>query len=539
MQLLKLIWNHAPSRSRLLWLTLAMGFFNYFILESLLTAIRHGVVDGLTFSLLAMFATGVTLRIYLMELTSERILDSLGELLFHKLERFTSLIRTADIAAFERLSKSHVLGSVTRDLTILTEAFIMVPARIDALVRLIIGIVLLAFLSELMCAATLVMVIVIFLLFYGQQAKAGAATKAEAQTDDFRLFSDLLHGHSAIKLNQRRGEELLAELDSNSARIIEEGTTASRTSVNRRLVIDLAMFGLMGINLFLAPFLSFWHLEVVVEVNMVLLWMLGLLTSLASGFVELARSEAALKRFADRETELEDCQPPIHPDATSFAGWLPPAFNQIHLRQAAFTYWSPRRQQTFTVGPIDLDIRQGDTLVLTGGNGAGKSTLLQMLAGLYRLESGNLKVDGRSIDEIHLQSYRNLFAMVGGDLRIIDDRGVDATTAERLNAELERLQLSKKCHFEAGRFVGAGLSKGESKRLALALAVVRDRPILAFDEWTSDQSPQFRDWFYHEFIPDQQNQGKTILLVSHRSQAKEISGRIVKMDAGRIVEVTG
>lgn len=536
MQLLRLIWEHSPNRPRLLWLVGLTGFFNYFILDALLSVIRQQPTEGAVFHLIVVFILGVLLRIHFMQRMAERVLDGLGELLFAKLDRVAALIRSADLATFERVSKPHVLSGVTRDLTILTEAFVMVPARIDALMRLLIGIVILGFLSEVVCAATLVMVVVIFLFFYGQQARAGAATTAHGQDDDFRLFSDLLHGHHAVKLNARRGDELLAHIAESSGRIIEEGTTASRSSVNRRLFIDLMMFGLLGLNLFVVPFVNPWHLEVVVQVNMVLLWMLGLLMSLASGFVELARSEAALARFAERERELDGCQPRTAPEANECSGWLPDAFDRLSLRQVAFTYWNESKREMFTVGPIDLELEAGETLVFTGGNGAGKSTLVQLIAGLYEPEFGELRVDDREITPLFRQSHRNLFAFVGPELQIVNDRDIDEAAARRLNELLKKLKLDHKCGFAPGRFTGTGFSKGERQRLALALALVRDRPVCVFDEWTADQSPEFRRWFYAEFIPGLQRQGRTILIVSHDIEARDLEARMIRMEHGRLVE---
>ena len=68
------------------------------------------------------------------------------------------------------------------------------------------------------------------------------------------------------------------------------------------------------------------------------------------------------------------------------------------------------------------------------------------------------------------------------------------------------------------------------------MAVVRDRPVYIFDEWTADQSPEFRRWFYADFIPQLQQQGRTILIVSHDVEARDLEARIVHLERGRIVE---
>lgn len=83
------------------------------------------------------------------------------------------------------------------------------------------------------------------------------------------------------------------------------------------------------------------------------------------------------------------------------------------------------------------------------------------------------------------------------------------------------------------------LSQGQRKRLALLLALLEQRDILVLDEWAADQDPLFRRLFYRELLPQFKAMGKTVFAVTHDDHYFGAADRLLKMDAGRLVELTG
>ena len=78
------------------------------------------------------------------------------------------------------------------------------------------------------------------------------------------------------------------------------------------------------------------------------------------------------------------------------------------------------------------------------------------------------------------------------------------------------------------------LSTGQRKRLALITALLEDRPIYLFDEWSAEQNIQFREYFYREILPELQQKVKTVIVVSHDERFWHISDRVIKFDLGKI-----
>ena len=181
-------------------------------------------------------------------------------------------------------------------------------------------------------------------------------------------------------------------------------------------------------------------------------------------------------------------------------------------------------------------------MFLIGGNGSGKSTLAMLLTGLYQPQSGTLLLDGKAITADELDVWRSQFSAVFTDLhlfdRLIGRDGVAANPA-LVQQWLERLKMQDKLKIEGNKVLNLRLSKGQSKRLALLLAVAEERDVLLLDEWAADQDPHFRRIFYRELLPWLQQAGKTVFAISHDDHYFIHADRLLEMREGQLTELTG
>lgn len=172
-----------------------------------------------------------------------------------------------------------------------------------------------------------------------------------------------------------------------------------------------------------------------------------------------------------------------------------------------------------------------------GGNGSGKSTLAKLITGLYVPDSGEIRLNGISIDDGNREMYRQLFSTVFADFylfdRLVGLQQVDLD--ERAKMYLDRLQLSDKVVVRDGKLSTTALSQGQRKRLALLTAYLEDRPIYLFDEWAADQDPLFREIFYQQLLPELKQRGKAVLVISHDDRYFHLADRLLKLDYGQIV----
>mgnify|MGYP001388092864 CR=1 FL=1 len=206
------------------------------------------------------------------------------------------------------------------------------------------------------------------------------------------------------------------------------------------------------------------------------------------------------------------------------------------------------------VADANIDVRQGEILVLMGLSGSGKSTLLRAVNGLAPVRRGSVEV--RCGDEIvnpydcpparlralradHVSMVFQQFALL--PWRTVADNvgfGLELAgvpVAERQKRVAEQLDLVGLANW-AGRRVGE-LSGGMQQRVGLARAFATGAPILLMDEPFSALDPLIRTRLQDELLDFQAKLHKTILFVSHDlDEAFRIGNRIAIMEAGRIVQ---
>jgi ATP-binding cassette subfamily B protein len=197
------------------------------------------------------------------------------------------------------------------------------------------------------------------------------------------------------------------------------------------------------------------------------------------------------------------------------------------------------------LGDIDLEIGPG-IHGITGRTGSGKSTLCRLLARLYPVPDGRILFGGRDVNSLPLAFIRSHIAYVGQEPVLFSD-----TVAA--NIALGRPEASQEEIIEAARSAaiddeirelpdgyatligerGVKLSGGQRQRLALARALLCNRPVLVIDDGLSAVDVATE----HEVFAGlrQRFAGKTVLIVSNRIKMLSLTDRIVVLDEGRIV----
>jgi ATP-binding cassette subfamily B protein len=191
-------------------------------------------------------------------------------------------------------------------------------------------------------------------------------------------------------------------------------------------------------------------------------------------------------------------------------------------------------------------------VALVGENGAGKSTLVKLVAGLYRPDSGALRLDGVDLRELPADALRDRMAFVlqnfgryeasaadniayGDWRRLLDDREQVREIARRAGVDALLESLPNGYDTQLGRTFGdVDLSGGEWQRVALARAFARDARLLVLDEPTSNLDARAEHDLFLRFR--RLAHGRTTILVSHRFSTVAMADRIVVLERGRIVE---
>jgi multiple sugar transport system ATP-binding protein len=201
--------------------------------------------------------------------------------------------------------------------------------------------------------------------------------------------------------------------------------------------------------------------------------------------------------------------------------------------------------KTQVIHGIDLDIEDGEFVVLIGPSGCGKSTLLRMIAGLVEVTSGDIVMDGERVNELSprdrdismvFQNYalyptKTVRQNMAFSLKL---RGEDKTVmAEKVQAAAKLLSLEELLDRLPGQ-----LSGGQRQRVAMGRAIVREPQLFLFDEPLSNLDAKLRARMRSEIKSLHQRINTTSIYVTHdQIEAMTLADRIVVLNAGRVEQI--
>ena len=197
---------------------------------------------------------------------------------------------------------------------------------------------------------------------------------------------------------------------------------------------------------------------------------------------------------------------------------------------------------------INLNVKAGEIVAFVGKSGSGKTTLVNLLARFFNTDEGSITVNGINIKNIHLDTYRDKFAIVpqetflfGGTIKENISFGKEVTEEEIISAakmanayNFIQEDLPNKFETEVGER-GALLSGGQKQRIAIARALIKNPEIMILDEATSALDSE-SEKLVQEAL-DSLMEGRTTFVIAHRLSTIVRADKIVVMENGEIKEM--
>ena len=437
----------------------------------------------------------------------------------------------------EEIGAPRLMVALTEDVMSIAEAMRSVPTFIMNAAILLGGAAYLGWLSPRVLLAVVVLIVVGSAVYRLLVHRGFAFLKSAREAEDklFRHFRALTEGIKELKLHRERREVFLTRgIDAATETYERFNVAAELRFIIAQNWSQLLFFTLIGLILFAVPRVESTTAHETTSYVVATLYLMGPLSAILFVLPVFGRANVSLQKIDQLGLALAGRPSDQNGAARST---LRPTFGRLEFKDIRHSYRREREENTFTLGPVSMVFQPDEIVFLVGGNGSGKSTLAKIITGLYPPALGEIRVDGRLVDDRNRDDYRQLFSAVFADFYLFDSfLGLDRAT---LDAEcgdyLNRLHLDHKVKIHNGVLSTTELSQGQRKRLALLTAYLEDRPFYLFDEWASDQDPLFKEVFYTQLLPELRAKHKAVLVISHDDKYFHLADRVIKLDYGQIV----
>jgi len=519
---------------------LAIGQGLKFVIDRGFVAGSAGELDralALLGVVIAVMAVATFTRFYYVSWLGERVTADLRRAVFDHL-------LTLPPGFFEVTRTGEVISRLTNDTTMLeTVIGSSVSMAVRNLLLLAGGLVMLALTSLKLTLLVLagVPLVVAPIVLFGRRVRRLARASQDRIGDVGAYVDEALH---EIRTVQAYGHEPV-DRKHFAERVEEAFATAKRRVRQRALLVAVVImltFGAVGVILWigghdvLAGRLSAGELSAFVFYAVIVASAVGTISEVIG---DIQRAAGATERLFELLAVEPAIRAPAEPVALPVQGQGTVDFDEV-----SFNY--PSRPDTPALSDVTFSIAAGERVALVGPSGAGKTTVFQLLLRFYDPQSGAVRIDGIDVVRADPVAVRHRLAVVPQDPVIFAASVLDNVRYGRPDASDAEVRAACEAAY-ATEFIerlpehyasflgerGVRLSGGQRQRLAIARAILADRPILLLDEATSALDAESERMVQHAL--ERLMARRTVLMIAHRLATVRHADRILVMDAGRVV----
>ena len=469
-----------------------------------------------------------------------------------RMEMFDKIL-TLPTQDFDNTSSGVLLSKVTYDVSRVmssaTEALLVLIRDSLVVMGLLVWMFYLNWTLSLIVFSTVPFVIIVIRAISRRLRHINLSIQ-DTMGDMTRILEEAINGHKLVKVfegqhyektrfqaicHQLRKFEVKNQLTSGLSMLVIQLLTASALAV---IIYIAALESVTGqitvggfVSLFTAMGMLFSPVKHLTKVN----------EQLQQGLAAAESIFALIDRPSEEEILAPIAENPCHPftRGTRFKG-------KLSFQQVTFTY--PGQTQA-TLREVSLTVMPGETVALVGTSGSGKTTLVHLIPRFYTITQGGLWIDDIHVNEIPLSLLRANFSLVSQEIVLFNDTvaaniaygSLAKASREQIIAVAEAAYVTEFIHQMPKGFDtiigerGMKLSGGQRQRLAIARALLKDAPILIFDEATSSLDTQSEHQVQQSL--KELKRGRTTLIIAHRLSTIVHADRIIVMDKGHVVEV--
>jgi ATP-binding cassette subfamily B protein len=487
-------------------------------------------------AVVAVMAAATYVRFYLISWLGERVIADIRREVFARILKLSP-------GWFEQARTGEVISRLTTDTTLLEQ---VVGTSVSMALRNALtgagALVMLMVTSWKLTALVLLMVPLVIgpIVVFGRRVRSMSRASQDRVADLGAHVDETLHEIRTVQAYVHEHEE---------ERIfgwrIEETFAAARRRIRMRAgliaAVILLVFAGIGIILWigghdvLAGRISAGELSAFVFYAAIVASATGAISEVIG---DLQRGAGAAERLLEILGTEAQVKAPSHPVP------LPePPVGKVSFERVTFFY--PTRPAVAALDDFSLEVQPGEKLALVGPSGAGKSTVFQLLLRFYDPTAGAVRLDGVDLRLADPAAVRGRIAIVSQEPTIFAASVAENVRYGRPDATDDEVRAASEAAF-AEEFIerlpqkyqtwlgerGVRLSGGQRQRLAIARAILSDRPILLLDEATSALDSESERVV--QLALEGLMRGRTVLIIAHRLSTVKSADRIAVIDRGRL-----
>jgi len=432
------------------------------------------------------------------------------------------------------------LGKIT---TMSTTTLSQIEMQVPMLLVLVLGgllntfvFALALFYLHIMVGITAVLGILAFFIvtyFMEKKSRENASEIGIAQTHLTKQVLETVQGMQVIKsynLGGKNNKELSNAFEENCNITMKLEKTMTPYIALQRIVLGISIAAIIILSA-----------KYYIEGDMLLA---DAVMSMIAGFIifegiKAAGSSMAILRIAENSIDSLKYMEKI-PEIKEGAETNPIRHPDIEFKDVSFAY-----DEKTILDHISCEMKKNTITAIVGPSGSGKTTFCNLIARFWDVSAGEILMDGKNIKEYTLPHLMSHIAMVFQNVYLFEDTiennikfGVPSATRE------EVIEAAKKamCHdfIEAlpngyDTLIGEGgatLSGGEKQRISIARAMLKDAPIVIFDEATANIDPENEDKL--KAAIEELTKNKTIIMIAHRLSTIRNADQILVLNNGKI-----
>jgi ABC-type multidrug transport system fused ATPase/permease subunit len=534
-----------PKNRLIYWLSLIVGSLMFPLMQMLLSLTQKNLVNAIEFDNadyminVYLFSGLILLLVGVIHPWS---MFSMEKSVYTFMRQFRSYavqqLLSFPLAFFENTHTGDIINRINGDLEKFPSLYNFVLARFFT--AIFYGLISIIVMSFLCWQLSLVIIVLAAIETY---VMAKISVKIKTSTEIIReengkaneLFFDLLKNLRFIRMSSI-SNILLGKYRDINRDIVDVSIERNKTILKMNAVSDFfEAFNLIGvlsvgIVMYFNDFIDLGSVFAFLILQDGVTYMTGYLRDtlgrLQQHMVSIRRVFDILDREVERNYVSTDRSIDIVPDGL------------IICNNLTFTYKD--RQEKILDG-LSCRIPPGKVTVITGPSGEGKSTLVKLLLGLYRQQTGSIRIGDYDYLNLTLELIRDHFSYVPQSTHLFYDTIENNIRCGNETASIEQIVEAAKLA-EAHEFIiekpdgyqtlvqehGTNFSGGEKQRIAIARAILKNALVMILDEATSavDSNTESR---IHDYLKKQAENGKTVVIITHRQSALRVSDNIIKI----------